>query len=56
MDGWKYAKKILNNWLNSGIKTVAQVQAEELNFKANKVLKKEMKEIGENDFIDLYEN
>lgn len=36
MDGWKYAKTILQNWLNTGIKTIEQVQAEELNFKANK--------------------
>lgn len=31
--GWKYAKTILQNWLKAGIKTIEQVEAEELNFK-----------------------
>lgn len=34
--GWKYAKTILQNWLKAGIKTIEQVQAEELNFKSKK--------------------
>ena len=34
--GWKYAKTILQNWLKAGIKTIEQVQAEELRFKSNK--------------------
>ena len=33
---WKYAKTILQNWLKAGIKTIEQVQAEELRFKSNK--------------------
>lgn len=31
--GWKYAKKILNNWVHSNINTIEKVQTEELNFK-----------------------
>lgn len=31
--GWKYAKTILQNWLKAGIKTIEQVNAEEINFK-----------------------
>lgn len=31
--GWKYAKTILQNWLNAGIKTIEQVKAEEIEFK-----------------------
>lgn len=30
---WNYAKKILQEWLNKGIKTIEQVEAEELEFK-----------------------
>ena len=33
MDGWKYAKTILQNWLKTGIKTIEQVKSEELAFK-----------------------
>jgi len=33
MGGWKYAKSILQNWLNAGIKTIEQIQAEEIQFK-----------------------
>ena len=37
--GWKYAKKILQEWLMSGIKTIEQVNAEEENFKNKKNIK-----------------
>ena len=30
---WNYAKKILQEWLKKGIKTIEQVEAEERNFK-----------------------
>lgn len=33
MDGWKYAKTILNSWVSAKIDTVEKVEAEELNFK-----------------------
>ncbi len=36
MDGWKYAKTILNNWLKNGINTLEKVKSEELNFKNKK--------------------
>ena len=39
--GWKYAKTILQNWLNAGIKTIEQIQSEELNFKNNKISKEQ---------------
>lgn len=45
--GWKYAKTILQNWLKAGIKTIEQVQAEELNFKSNKGKKELTKEAKE---------
>lgn len=34
--GWKYAKKILNDWVKDGINTVEKVKTEELNFKNKK--------------------
>lgn len=40
---WNYAKKILQDWLKTGIKTIEQVQAEEFNFK-NKGKKTNQKE------------
>ena len=43
MDGWKYAKTILQNWLKAGIKTIEQVKSEELAFK-NKDKKEETQE------------
>ena len=57
--GWKYAKTILQNWIGSGIKTVEQVQAEEINFKTSKS-KQDKFEYTQNsninDFEKLYDN
>lgn len=48
--GWKYAKTILQNWLNMNINTVEQVKAEELKFK-NKIEKpKEIKQTNYNNY------
>lgn len=33
MVGWKYAKKILNDWVKGSIDTVEKIQAEDLKFK-----------------------
>lgn len=42
--GWKYAKTILHNWLNAGIKTLEQVKAEELAYKNKDKPKEETQE------------
>ena len=33
MDGWKYAKKILNDWVKGNIDSIEKIQAEDLKFK-----------------------
>ena len=54
--GWRYAKTILQNWLKVGIKTIEQVEAEELKFKSKKTNNNTLEERTKAIIDELYEN